>query len=804
MAAQAEVLYAYQAAEKNQISLHPHERVTILERDDSGWWIGKNSKGDIGIFPSTYVREIKEKVFNTPKERKPLPNFAEQTSAPTISKAEKLASDLGLDQIEEDDEGDAKDDRDEQIATLANEIQQLRSKLESIQNERDAAWRKMQESAEVAGADRKKAEMARTQMAVLKQTNVTLHEKLRRMELEVQDLKDLLQEQGRVVPEFKYDLPPDQAIEKFLESAMGTTRQENQALEKENEALRKELEELRAHPPQNVTIQAAPIVIPAAPSSPKVVAVADAEGSAKTEDAEKFQKLVKRYKKLEKIKQAEIAELMAKIDQLEKASAEALQEKQKRIEELEQSQGTPTEPADGGKKPEVEEMKKLAKKYKKESEGLKDTVAKANEEIARLQEQAGKAQGQLDAATAQLKKLEEERDSMISARSEELTELQQLRTEAAKFEVKLKKASADKQTEYDELLKRYRKEERLRRQLYNELQELKGNIRVYCRLKPADEANGELAARLDDNTAVWINEVGTGKQHVFEFDACFGPMATQEEIFADVRPLATSVLDGFNVCIFAYGQTGSGKTYTMEGPPDNRGVNYRTVQELFRMSAERNADYATKVSIAVIEVYLEVVYDLLNKRSKLDVKGTEKNVIIQGITTQEVFSAEDVQETLARGYECRKTASTDANEHSSRSHCILTIFVESTNRSSGVATNGKLHLIDLAGSERLSKTHATDVRLQEAKNINLSLTQLGLVISALASKKDHIPYRNSTLTRLLADSLGGNCKCLMFANISMLPENSGETVSTLKFASGARQVELGKAEVNKQKVKAAT
>ncbi|KAJ9457221.1 Kinesin-4 [Diplonema papillatum] len=341
-------------------------------------------------------------------------------------------------------------------------------------------------------------------------------------------------------------------------------------------------------------------------------------------------------------------------------------------------------------------------------------------------------------------------------------------------------------------VEKYKKEEKRRRKLYNELIELKGNIRVFCRVKPTSDP--DVSIGLEDDMTVKVKDPNTGKVTIYEFDKCFEQEATQTEVFEEARPLAVSVLDGYYVCIFAYGQTGSGKTYTMEGPSDNRGVNFRTVSELFKLAQDRSDDYMYELSVSVLEVYNDKIYDLQNKRTPVKVTPGEKgrDCTITPLTKVPVTDTEQVVAALATAYESRKVAGTSMNEHSSRSHCVLSVWVTATNKGTKQSLTGKLHLVDLAGSERLAKSEAEGEQRVEATHINKSLTQLGLCINSLANKKDHIPYRNSQLTTLLQDSLGGNCKVLMFANISPLSSNVGETGSTLKFATNAMKVEMGK------------
>ena len=172
------------------------------------------------------------------------------------------------------------------------------------------------------------------------------------------------------------------------------------------------------------------------------------------------------------------------------------------------------------------------------------------------------------------------------------------------------------------------------------------------------------------------------------------------------------------------------------------------------------------------------------------------NVQIPNLTTTPVASTDDVIKTLKYGYKNRATGATNMNEHSSRSHCIVSVYVDAVNKTTKQKWKGKLHLIDLAGSERLKKTENQGDRFKEGVAINKSLSALGDVIAALSQKKQHIPYRNSKLTSLLQDSLGGNSKALMFVNLSPAKENVSETICSLQFASRVKSVELGKAEKN--------
>jgi kinesin family protein C2/C3 len=349
---------------------------------------------------------------------------------------------------------------------------------------------------------------------------------------------------------------------------------------------------------------------------------------------------------------------------------------------------------------------------------------------------------------------------------------------------------------------KFNKEYALRKQLHNIIQELKGNIRVYVRSRPPSRR--ELEELGED--CVCVSYQGPGEITVFneknrekawEFDETFDWNSKQEDVYRDVAALVTSVMDGFNVCIFAYGQTGSGKTHTMAGTPLDRGVNWRALDELFRISKERSAVIRDAISLSILEVYNEDILDLLGRGGeKLEIRQGEFGNHVPGLTQCRVNSLKDVEELFARAESNRSTATTNMNEHSSRSHMSLSISVVSENLATGVVSRGKLNLVDLAGSERLNRSGAAGQALKEAQNINKSLSALGDVIAARASKAAHIPFRNSTLTHLLQDSLSKDSKTLMICCISPTIDSAEETYCSLNFASRVRSVELGKASKN--------
>uniref|UniRef100_A0A8C8TGC9 Kinesin-like protein n=1 Tax=Peromyscus maniculatus bairdii TaxID=230844 RepID=A0A8C8TGC9_PERMB len=352
-----------------------------------------------------------------------------------------------------------------------------------------------------------------------------------------------------------------------------------------------------------------------------------------------------------------------------------------------------------------------------------------------------------------------------------------------------------------ELLRKYRRELQLRKKCHNELVRLKGNIRVIARVRPVTKEDGEgpeatNAVTFDPDDDSIIHLLHKGKPVSFELDKVFSPWASQQDVFQEVQALITSCIDGFNVCIFAYGQTGAGKTYTMEGTPENPGINQRALQLLFSEVQEKASDWQYDITVSAAEIYNEVLRDLLGKepQEKLEIRlcpDGSGQLYVPGLTEFRVQSVDDINKVFEYGYNNRTTEFTNLNEHSSRSHALLIVTVRGVDCSTGLRTTGKLNLVDLAGSERVGKSGAEGNRLREAQHINRSLSALGDVIAALRSRQGHVPFRNSKLTYLLQDSLSGDSKTLMVVQVSPVEKNTSETLYSLKFAERVRSVELG-------------
>lgn len=283
------------------------------------------------------------------------------------------------------------------------------------------------------------------------------------------------------------------------------------------------------------------------------------------------------------------------------------------------------------------------------------------------------------------------------------------------------------------------------------------------------------------------------KNKIFTYDGVYDWNSTQQSIYDEtVRPLVASVLEGYNGCVFAYGQTGTGKTFTMEGVDDdeNRGIIPRAFEQIWS-HINRTTGVEFLVSVRYLEIYMEEIRDLLKTKNTKPLELREmsgQGVFVSHLHSQTCQSAGDMVKAMKIGNHNRTTGATNMNEHSSRSHAIFQIAIEMAETEKKSVKMGKLNLVDLAGSERQSKTGATGERLKEASKINKALSSLGNVIYALAENSAHIPYRDSKLTRLLQDSLGGNSKTIMIANIGPASMNYDETIITLRYAYRAKSI----------------
>uniref|UniRef100_A0A8C6G5W9 Kinesin family member 13A n=1 Tax=Mus spicilegus TaxID=10103 RepID=A0A8C6G5W9_MUSSI len=347
-------------------------------------------------------------------------------------------------------------------------------------------------------------------------------------------------------------------------------------------------------------------------------------------------------------------------------------------------------------------------------------------------------------------------------------------------------------------------------------------VKVAVRVRPMNrrelELNTKCVVEMEGNQTVLHPPPSNTKQgerkppKVFAFDYCFWSMdesnttkyAGQEVVFKCLgEGILEKAFQGYNACIFAYGQTGSGKSFSMMGHAEQLGLIPRLCCALFqRIALEQNESQTFKVEVSYMEIYNEKVRDLLDpKGSRQSLKVREHKVLgpyVDGLSQLAVTSFEDIESLMSEGNKSRTVAATNMNEESSRSHAVFNIIITQTLYDLQSGNSGekvsKVSLVDLAGSERVSKTGAAGERLKEGSNINKSLTTLGLVISSLADqaagkgKNKFVPYRDSVLTWLLKDNLGGNSQTSMIATISPAADNYEETLSTLRYADRAKRI----------------
>ncbi|KFV98222.1 Kinesin-like KIF25, partial [Eurypyga helias] len=435
----------------------------------------------------------------------------------------------------------------------------------------------------------------------------------------------------------------------------------------------------------------------------------------------------------------------------------------------------------------------------------------------------------------------------------------------------------DLEQSLQEVTERYEKEKQKRRALHNSLVELRGNIRVHCRIRPLlpfDTAAGhsvlqdrqrnfseKVAYAVDDETVlVKCSRPGHAPiNKTFQFERVYSSLESQDTVFADVAPLLTSLLDGYNVCIMAYGQTGSGKTYTMLGPQlgenfafsmedeSQLGIIPRATQEVFRLLSEKPPG-SYWVEVSVVEVYNNEIFDLLAKDGCGKVFGVKRDVVttrggksdVPLLTHETVENASEFLHLVNKGLQLRVRHPTLVHAHSSRSHLIVTLTITtlvsgdnsgpawedeqatqrlnkevsctypqkmrdskstSSSRASSPAqaeateklkqAKTRLQLVDLAGSECVGMSGVTGAALRETSFINRSLSALADVLGAIAEQRSHVPYRNSKLTHLLQDSVGGDAKLLVMLCISPDQKYLTESMQSLGFGTRARQVQRG-------------
>lgn len=462
------------------------------------------------------------------------------------------------------------------------------------------------------------------------------------------------------------------------------------------------------------------------------------------------------------------AALSAAIEQHKQSQekASALEEKCSSLEEQSNDLSTANE-----------SLQKELEKLREEASTAASKIAAAHEEASKANAVALEKSSRLSQLEGELEALQECTMGLQGGDQKEL--LQRMISKIASLESAVAAAEAR------------------RRDAHNQLVELKGNIRVFCRLRPHPRA---IAAVAPDGVSVRL--AADGKEHIFTFDRAFKPEVTQAQVFDEVSDVVQSALDGYKVCLFSYGQTGAGKTHTMQGNnsnPGEEGIIPRAISKIISTVSrleEQGWEYSLEASY--IEVYNEQLRDLLadtsgsvNRREAG--KITESNPIqhapsgghttVLGATRVPIQSEFDAADIVRQAACARAVESTAMNAVSSRSHAVFMLYITGRHEATETVLQGSLNLVDLAGSERLARSGAEGARAKEACSINKSLSALGDVFASLSSKSTHIPYRNSKLTHLLQPCLGGSGKTLMFVNINPEPESANESLCSLRFAA---------------------
>lgn len=469
---------------------------------------------------------------------------------------------------------------------------------------------------------------------------------------------------------------------------------------------------------------------------------------------------------------------------------------------------------------ELEKAKRDAAAATVRAEKLEAELNKRNIAAKELEQSNETLQQQLKEATDANNALESEKEALKKTYSEQgissderLERLCEVSKEAAmlKRQVndldKLQERLRQTETTLKETQNRLFESDKARRRLHNEVQMLKGKIRVVARVRPsttdADEqvscdVNGtslQLATERAQTSGVQV------QKHEFEFDRVFAPKSSQEEVFDEVSDFVQSALDGFNVCLFSYGQTGSGKTFTMTGDHASaveRGIIPRAIDQIMSYQTElRSKGWEYTLEATYVEIYNETIRDLLTRNGKSDAKpeirDSKKEIILSNVNREPISSKDQIHQVLDLAQRNRSVAATDSNMHSSRSHSVFTLYITGVNKEFKAQVTGSLSMCDLAGSERIAKSNATGDRLKEAQAINKSLSSLAGVFSSLQKKTAHVPYRNSKLTHMLQPCFAGEGKTMMIVNLSPEYEHANESLCSLRFAGGVQKTELGRA-----------
>ena len=458
-----------------------------------------------------------------------------------------------------------------------------------------------------------------------------------------------------------------------------------------------------------------------------------------------------------------------------------------------------------------DEMKKAISDADKKAEELQGTIECVNLEKEDVQRNCQVLEAEIEGLKEAQGATEKQINDRISAYTRE--------TESCKHEVVNIKTEMDdlkaiieaKEAQVKDLEAQAMDAEQVRRKLHNQIQELRGNVRVFCRVRPSEAHSSVMC--LQDGASVKVEAPPQGpvgpsaasslnanglKEFNFGFDRVFNNDSSQGEIFEEVSQLVQSALDGYKVCLFSYGQTGSGKTYTMLGEQgDKAGIIPRSVEKVIQTAdALKSKGWEYSMQACYIEIYNETIRDLLQPGTahsdSYSIKHNPSGCpTVNNVTREPVPNVEAAADLVRRAAAVRTVEATQMNAQSSRSHTLFMLYITGVHAAAGQKLEGCLNLVDLAGSERVNRSGAEGDRLKEACSINKSLSSLGDVFQAISANQKHIPYRNSKLTHLLAPCLGGDGKTLMFVNIAPEESHSEESLCSLRFASKVNACELG-------------
>lgn len=453
----------------------------------------------------------------------------------------------------------------------------------------------------------------------------------------------------------------------------------------------------------------------------------------------------------------------------------------------------------------------IERNWSKQIEDEQKKLASKEFELKQAQEKISGLHGEIEALRDALK------NEKNAVNAESIEEIAKLKSEVAILKEKLKSkemearmSSVATQEKVQELEKAVRDGQAERRRMHNLIQELRGNVRVYARIRPflPDDGDGyedaePMCVPKSEVGLKLISDPSDKKGYSFEFDKVFGPSIGQEAVFTEVSEFVQSALDGYNVCLFSYGQTGSGKTHTMQGSGNDqmRGIIPRAIEQVGAYKEQLEKDgWQYDMQVTFVEIYNETIRDLLRDEdyssAKHEIKvGPDGRRFISDINMVPLEPTDKaaVEDVMRQAAKYRSVGSTDMNAVSSRSHSIFTLHLTALHPENRQALRGTLNLCDLAGSERLDRSNATGDRQKETVAINKSLSALTSVFVAIGKKASHVPFRDSKLTYLLQPSLSGDGKTLMLVNISPTQESTSETLCSLRFASQVNKCELGKA-----------